>query len=96
MHEKLSHILVPSAVWGQNILGILWSMISQSRADSNESMLDSLLRAAPVVDYDAMRRQLKDEIPAQVEKVRDYTARLHKAEVAAKDTVDLCAITMEY
>ena len=37
--------------------------------------------------------QLKDEIPAQVEKVREYIIRLHKAEAAAKDTVELCAMT---
>ena len=49
--------------------------------------------AAPTVDYDLMRKQVKDETPAKVQQVRQYVARLQKAEAAAKDTVELCTIT---
>ena len=54
------------------------------------------LDAAPTVDYDVMRRQVRDETPAKVQQMRQYVARLQKAEAAAKDTVDLCAITVGF
>merc|ERR1712061_847615 len=42
---------------------------------------------APDIDYELVRKQVGNEIPNKVNVVRQYISHLHKAEVAAKDTL---------
>merc|ERR1712129_590516 len=44
---------------------------------------------APIIDYDAARRQAQKENAAKTQLAQQYVNRLHKAEAAAKSTVAL-------
>merc|ERR1719203_762252 len=44
---------------------------------------------APDIDYELVRKQVKNEMPDKVKAVRQYISHLDKAEVAAKDTLKL-------
>ena len=53
----------------------------------------SLPCSAPAIDYDAARRQIREEIPTKVKDVHRYIGQMRTAEAAAKDTVNMCAIS---